>query len=170
MITILICAILFLCFGILLLKQDREKIIQNGTAISFLFMCLCIGVLFGLLIAIALPEKKHYVKTTYIIENLQDNSNIQGRFFLGSGQVGEKMVYSFYYNDNGRIKLEQINSSFASIYYYKGTPKIVRYEQKKIKGVLINYFAIDAAASYCYKYEILIPKGTIKQNYNLDAQ
>ena len=134
------------------------------TSISAIF----IGGIIGTALAFVLPAKTEIVKTTYNLEALQDNNSVKGSFFLGSGQIEGKMKYVFYYERDGFYKLEQADYSKVKVKYSNEKPKAERFNRKNVKDAFINNFAIDCN---CYQeYIIYVPKGTIKQNYSLDAQ
>jgi len=129
---------------------------------------ILIGGIIGTAVAFALPAKTEIVKTTYNLEALQDNNSVKGSFFLGSGQIEGKMKYVFYYENEGYYKLEQADYSEVKVKYSDEKPKAERFNRKNVKDAFINNFAIDCN---CYQeYIIYVPKGTIKQNYSLDAQ
>jgi hypothetical protein len=132
------------------------------------FFGLIIGIIIGTAIAIALPAKTEIVKTNYNLETLQDNNSVKGSFFLGSGQIDGKMKYVFYYENEGYYKLEQADYSEVKVKYSEEKPKAERFNRQNVKDAFINNFAIDGN-SY-QEYIIYVPKGTIKQNYSLDAQ
>ena len=129
---------------------------------------IIIGGIIGTALAFVLPAKTEIVKTTYNLEALQDNNSVKGSFFLGSGQIEGKMKYVFYYERDGFYKLEQADYSKVKVKYSNEKPKAERFNRKNVKDAFINNFAIDCN---CYQeYIIYVPKGTIKQNYSLDAQ
>lgn len=129
---------------------------------------ILIGGIIGTAVAFALPAKTEIVKTTYNLEALQDNNSVKGSFFLGSGQIDGKMKYVFYYERDGFYKLEQADYEEVKVKYSDEKPKAERFNRKNVKDAFINNFAIDCN---CYQeYIIYVPKGTIKQNYTLDAQ
>lgn len=129
---------------------------------------IIIGGFIGTAIAFALPAKTEIVKTTYNLEALQDNNSVKGSFFLGSGQIEGKMKYVFYYERDGFYKLEQADYEEVKVKYSDEKPKAERFNRKNVKDAFINNFAIDCN---CYQeYIIYVPKGTINQNYTLDAQ
>ena len=127
-----------------------------------------IGFAVGICIGLILPVKYETVKTTYNLECLQDNNSAKGEFFLGTGQIEGKMQYIFYYEQNGFYRLKQIDYEKVKIKYSEGKPKVEEIADKEIEGAFINYFAIDIESKI--EYTIYIPKGTIKQNYVLNAQ
>ena len=129
---------------------------------------IIIGGIIGTALAFVLPAKTEIVKTTYNLEALQDNNSVKGSFFLGSGQIEGKMKYVFYYERDGFYKLEQADYSKVKVKYSNEKPKAEIFNRKNVKDAFINNFAIDCN---CYQeYIIYVPKGTIKQNYSLDAQ
>ena len=129
---------------------------------------ILIGGIIGTALAFVLPAKTEIVKTTYNLEALQDNNSVKGSFFLGSGQIEGKMKYVFYYERDGFYKLEQADYSKVKVKYSNEKPKAEIFNRKNVKDAFINNFAIDCN---CYQeYIIYVPKGTIKQNYSLDAQ
>ena len=129
---------------------------------------ILIGGIIGTAVAFALLAKTEIVKTTYNLEALQDNNSVKGSFYLGSGQIDGKMKYVFYYENDGYYKLEQADYNEVKVKYSDEKPKAERFNRKYIKDAFINNFAIDCN---CYQeYIIYVPKGTIKQNYSLDAQ
>lgn len=136
--------------------------------ISVSIPAILIGGFIGTAVAFALPAKTEIVKTTYNLEALQDNNSVKGSFFLGSGQIDGKMKYVFYYENDGYYKLEQADYNEVKVKYSDEKPKADRLNRKNVKDAFINNFAIDCN---CYQeYIIYVPKGTIKQNYSLDAR
>ena len=125
-----------------------------------------IGLILSLFVMLALPMDTEIKTYTYNIEALQDNSSISGSFFLGSGSIDGSMKYVFYYEDDGGFKMKQIDYDKAII-KYSSEIKVIKYKEEPTDNI-INIFAVDICFSE--KYEIFVPKGTIKNNYNLDAR
>lgn len=162
--TIIIVSVLF---SFLFLKDDYSYIDWRDLILIIPFT-LFIGAFIGGLIAVALPAKTEQVVTTYELESLQDGSLMSGSFFLGSGVVKDEMKYIFYYEEDGFYKLKQVDYNDAKISYSDGKPRAERYKFEEVVGPFINYFALDYLGEE--EYIIYIPKGTIKQDYNLDAK
>lgn len=163
-IIITVIAIFIACF--FEYKEGYYSDFEDYLLISF--PALLIGAIIGTAVAFALPAKTEIVKTTYNLEALQDNNSVKGSFFLGSGQIEGKMKYVFYYERDGFYKLEQADYEEVKVKYSDEKPKAERFNRKNVKDAFINNFAIDCN---CYQeYIIYVPKGTIKQNYTLDAQ
>lgn len=164
MVTIIICVIIGI-IGVLTTIDDFDIF---DFMLFGLFIGGLIGVLCGFVIALALPAKLELVKTSYNLEALQDNNSVSGKFFLGSGNIESKMKYVFYYNDDDYFRLKQVDYSLVKIKYSDEKPKAECFTYEPVKDVLINYFALDYPLDA--EYIIHVPKGTIKQNYSLDAQ
>jgi len=168
MITIIIFGIIGLIIAIVSIFDGFDYIEDIITYFFTGILGAIFGGLIGLVIAFALPAKTEIVKTTYNLEALQDNNSVTGSFFLGSGQIEGKMKYVFYYERDGFYKLEQADYEEVKVKYSNEKPKAERFNRKNVKDAFINNFAIDCN---CYQeYIIYVPKGTIKQNYTLDAQ
>jgi len=162
-IIITVIAIFIAC-----LMEYNEGYADFGDYLIVSFQALFIGAILGAVIAFTLPAKTEIVKTTYNLEALQDNNSVKGSFFLGSGQIEGKMKYVFYYENEGYYKLEQADYNEVKVKYSDEKPKAELFNRKNVKDAFINNFAIDCN---CYQeYIIYVPKGTIKQNYTLDAQ
>lgn len=165
--TIIIFAVIGFVIGFIIM-YPRDYV--EDYLISFL-NGLLFGVLsgfIGALIALSLPAKTEVVKTTYNLASLKDDSRISGAFFLGSGRIEGKMVYTFYYKKDDYYKLSQIDVNLASIKYTNDNPRIERYTTEKVKGAFINNFALDIDEPI--SYVIYIPEGSIKQDYILDSE
>ena len=166
MITIIICAVIGIIIGIILAARsswsDLFDFIMN------IIFGVIIGAIIGLFIAFILPMKTYDAHGSCNIVALQDNSSVSGSFFLGSGQIDGKMKYVFYIEENGLYKMHQIDYNLVQIRYTDSIPKIHITEITKTDA-FINHFAIDRNIGD-QTYIIEVPKGTIKTNYNLDAQ
>lgn len=125
------------------------------------------GCLFGLFVACLLPAKEQEVKYTYNLETLQDGNSVSGSFFLGCGAIDGKMQYVYYYESPDGYRMNQIDYDNVVIKYSEEDPRIETYKMEPIKGKFINLFAFDIPQE---RNIIYVPKGTIKQNFTLDAQ
>ncbi len=129
-----------------------------------------LGFLLGLIITTPIPMETHIEQSIVRIETLSDNSATRGRFFLGSGNVDGNMVYVFYVKEGNDIfSMVQISHEKAKIKYTTSKPIVNIYKITETKGALINYMAIDWDLGD-QTYLIEVPKGSIQNNYNLDAQ
>ncbi len=132
------------------------------------FTGIVVGAGIGLIVAIMLPMDTYDKHYSLNIETLQDNNSVSGNFFLGCGQIEGKMKYVFYYEEKGLYRMMQLDYNLVQIKYSDSKPK-VNVTENYPSGAFINNFAIDLNA-FDKTYIIEVPKGTIKNNYNLDAQ
>lgn len=166
MYTILIAIIVGSIIG--LYNASKTYWASIGDYILFSIIGSIFGFIVGCIIATALPMSKCDKHYSYNIVNLQDNNSIKGNFFLGSGQIEGKMKYVFYYEENGLYKMNQIDYDKVSIKYSDDQAK-VNVTEVDLTDSLINYFGIDWDLGN-KTYIIEVPKGTIQNNYSLDAK
>lgn len=129
-----------------------------------------LGFIVGILFALSLPAQMIETENARVeLLCLQDNQSVQGRFFLGSGYMEGKPCYNFYQaNERGGKVLVQVQADKVEVYdnLETGKPYCIEYKTKPTDA-FVNNFAIDETKT---RYEIYVPKGTIKENFKLDAQ
>lgn len=170
MITIILFAIIGLICSIRSFWEDFDFSFEEFFGNFIGSLCIIIVAAgFGLGVAFLLPMKTKTSVETYKIVCLQDNNSSSSTFFLGTGYIKGDMKYVFYYESNQEYKMK-LTSVENTIIKYSDTIKCERY-YKVIDESIINYFALDDNFSErSMKYIIYVPKGTIKQNFMLDAQ
>lgn len=126
-----------------------------------------LGGFFGFLIAISIPSKTEVVVDTHYLEAFQDNNSINGSFFLGSGNISGNMKYVYYYQSEDGYRMNQLSYNNVLIKYTNDQPKIEFYKNQQTDD-FINKFSINLELNK--KTIIYIPKGSIMQNYSLDAK
>lgn len=167
--TIIILAIIGAIVGIVIIWGGIGDLKDILIYVSAAVMGAPMGAIIGIAVAVSIPAKTKLVVDAYKIESLQDNNSIHGGFFLGCGSVNGEMRYVFYYETDGGYKMKQLRADDVLIKYADDNPRIEVH--KKIRtDDLINKFSLRGGCGYCVKYIIYVPKGTIKQNYVLDAQ
>lgn len=165
MITSILFSIIVTLFGYFKWIKKEENLFER---VFQAFMICFMSLFVGIFLAKPLPMQTCEVKRVLKISSLQDNSQISGDFFLGSGSVDGKMKYCFYTEENGLFTFNKINTDNAKIKYTDGQPQITIYT-KGLKKSWINWFAIDFDLDK-KTYLIEVPKGTVNNNYNLDTQ
>jgi hypothetical protein len=163
---ILIGMILGMARGIYSAHENHWSDLSDYVAFSILGALLSFCIV--LPISFMLPMDTYDKKYSLNIETLQDNNSVSGSFFLGCGQIEGKMKYVFYHEVNGLYRMNQIDYDLVQIKYSDGKPKVNVTENELTKS-WINFFALDFDIGL-KTYIIEVPKGTIKNNYNLDAQ
>ena len=169
MIILIISVLLGLYLSIKYMWNDAYDIGDYILSTFLTCIILLISIIIGALISYSLPMKTEENVVTYKIVSLQDNNNLKGDYFIGSGRFEGKMKYSFYYESDGGFKLKQIDYKNATI-IYSDSIRIEQFGEKEVVS-FINYFAFDDLTDENYmKFKIFVPKGTIKSNFSLDAE
>lgn len=171
MVTIIIFAVLGLGVGVYYVWGDYSiyDTLLESIVIGLLLGALLSlsGLLIGIGISYALPQKNIRATEIYKLEALQDNNGIHGYFFIGCGNIDNKMQYVYYYEKNGSYYNDAIETKGVEIKYVDSNYRIEKYYDKAVEKAFINYFALDGENP---TYILFIPKGSIKNNYALDAQ
>jgi len=124
------------------------KIKIDSASVMVAFMII-VMVVFGY-ITIQDAIKSDNIIETYPLKAITNSTNIEGNFFLGSGNIDEDAVFYFYYYKDGALKLSEADACFSSIYEYSGEPYV------EIKGGHIHKF--------------YIPPNSITSTYELDIR
>ena len=168
MATIVLCAII-LCAICVLASPSGERG-DNG------FTGFCWGAIVGLILCCIisceheLGWEKPYVDKTIRLYALNDGSQIHGSFFLGSGTINEKFVYHFYKRvGTNTFRHDYIDASGVNIIENKNVnPRIEFYKKKRKKCKYGKWHIHEGERGGATK--IFVPKGSIKNVYNLDLQ
>ena len=150
MITILLFIIAAFVFGLL---------VESEFLIVFISML-------GVVIAMVIDNNYVVKKSSTPLACLNDGTSLKGNFFLGSGYVDEQMTYTYYVKVKDYYKLEQLPASDVLIKYTKGPARILKVEQVEDNSFR-SYFGIGRPNT---RFVIYVPKGSIKNNYQLDAK
>jgi hypothetical protein len=159
MLTVGIMLIIGITIGIIWSIYENDSDIIFPTVVCF----GCIGII----VAVCLNTKKCEKSKEYPILSLNDVSSIKGDFYLGCGHIDGSMVYTFYYKNGkdiigGTLDWDNAVIRESSNSHYLKVVSTVKTDD------LINKFAIDLDDDV-KKYYIYVPKGTIKQDFVLDA-
>lgn len=167
MYTIILVAIIGIVIGV---YQEIKDFGWEWDAIFSGILGAIVGAFAGFLIAWALPQNYTTDKWSEKIVSLKDNASVSGSFFLKCGQINGTMKYVYYLqNNDSTYQMWQANYYDAAIKYSDGQPKINITWLHSSKS-LWNKFAIDLNENYGQTYVFEVPKGSIKNSYELDAQ
>jgi hypothetical protein len=125
---------------------------------------LFIGALFG-------PEPVTH-KERVTLRSIQDNDTLHGSFFLGSGSVDDVPTYSYYKQvAENSFAREDVDASLATIHYTDARPYFI-HNYKRHDGCGFCNWYINTNAGYIVDehYDFYIPKGSIVNEYRLDAK
>ena len=122
---------------------------------------------FTVAVAIFLPVKYETTTWSEALVSLKDNTSIQGSFFLGSGQINGTMKYVYYtQNSDSAFQLRQVNYDQAKIKYSSDLPHVTITDIRPKEGSWKWSLNGEITQTFLFK----IPKGSIQNNYTLDAQ
>ena len=170
MYTSIICSLLGVCLGIYFGIRDRNEGERWYKFDYFMpFGIGIIGFVLSMFISLLIPLKTVTVKYSCEIEAIQDNGNISGSFFLGSGHINGDINYYLYIKGEDGIGLIKIDADNALI-HYSDSPHLVILKQERDEHSLQNKFSIRSTREQDNKYDIYIPKGSIRNDFTLDAK
>lgn len=167
--------ILFAIIGFILplyeeIKDYRKSYGFDWDMVGFGVISAIVCGFVGFLIAIALPVSYEKGSWSEKVVSLKDNASVNGSFFLGCGQINGTMKYVYYQqNVDSTYQMWQANYYDAVIRYTSTEPKIIINDYRPSKSVW-NKFAIDINDESHQTYIFEVPKGSIKNSYELDAQ
>lgn len=169
----LFCILLvtIITFVIFWINEGSINWIDFGDYCFSIFIGLIIGsFLFGILtlFCFVFAPRECFLETNKPIYSLEDNPGINVNFYLGCGNINSQLQYYVATNENGIIHISTINSNIADFLYINNneTPRIEYWKHQYKNKFLRRWFYIDN----CYQYRILIHKGTIKYDFNVDLK
>ena len=135
-----------------------------GAAFGFMAAMLA-----GLVLYTGGGEWQHHSKP---LVSLADGSGIQGHFFLGSGSVDQRPVYTWYeQNGSNSYVRRQADADAAAIHYLPdGKKPYYVHSVEKDTHSFLTTAAIDAGAGTTMdeRWDFYIPRGSIVRDYTLD--
>lgn len=162
--------------------DDLDNFFNNiGRAFVGFFVGGFVGILVGALLALLVGTiLKNYhpedivenVEGVEYISTLQDNYGVSGSFFLGSGSIDGEMKYAYYVSDTVQTSpkivvdysLELIDTDIVTVRFINDSTIIPH-----IAKIRKNYYSNWAMWSNIYRV-IYVPKGTIRNEFKLDAR
>lgn len=164
-------SILFAIIGavIFLYRAYKERGDLDSEILSLSVPVTCISGLLGFMVALALPMKLETTQYSVPLESLKDNASVKGSFFLGCGQIEGRMKYVYYaQNEDSTFSMYQVDFNKARIKYSSGTAQVHVFT-KEAASVWYNRFALDLDEGQTW-FVFEVPRGSIKNEYQLDAQ
>lgn len=166
MIWFIIAAVIVLAITIAEAVGEYRSNWPTWSNVSFV---LVTGLVVGFLVAGAVNFATYFtvdepVQRYTAIANLSDGSGVSGSFFLGIGSVDSKPVYMYYTDDNGVFELHQLEAKRAYVTYTDGSPQVVLHTDRSTNKWISVFSSLN------YKYEFQVPRGSVRANFNLDAQ
>lgn len=108
------------------------------------------------------------IKETKELYALQDNNEISGSFFLGSGRIDEEMYYVYIVKEDKGKQIQTLEIDANEIYLNDSTdtPTLDIYS-KDFKYEWMYWFAMPKIG---YEYVFNIPSGSIDYEHNIDLK
>ena len=110
-------------------------------------------------------DKENILIETIQIRALGNDKNIEGSFFLGSGNISGNLKYTYLEEKDGGVKLEQISADNTIVFEGNNKPRIEVYCEKYTNG-FVNKLGLFTGF---VKYKIYIPENSIKYDYNVSV-
>lgn len=170
----LVVAVLGVLFGIVVAIKVRDAGALFISAIA-LFAAFIVGVVIDAPVAWVTRDK---VDISYELAALNDGRSTQGSFFLGSGSIDSVSSFMFYAKEGDGYVLRDWPASSSKVVETDGTPRAVyscddygtvpRPFRWTTKMILDDGWGwIDCQHAFVTFY---VPPGSVKQQYDLDAQ
>lgn len=159
-----------------LIKSDS---LDNGDGIVEMYVVggvvVGVGILACLLVIFSVMSggmtQVTHTKTQLVA--LGDSGDMQGQFFLGSGNIGTEEYYKFYYNlPDGGNKFGKIPAENVTVYEEERKDGFLDKIQKvnsdsgQLISLVLGKDLRDIVGGV--KYEIHIPKGSVNRKFNVD--
>lgn len=155
------------------MRKKRNKNIGIDSVDWFLlalgsFIVICFIIIGVLLIASYISPKETVVFTEELV-SIEDATHPSGSFFLGSGTIDTEPVYVAYISTGDGFKQETYDADSTLIKY--GENPHVEIECERSTWAWTRSSSSNRL-SQCLKttYTIIVPEGTIAQNYQLGPQ
>lgn len=144
-------------------REDRDLIFLGAMGFALILSFFCI-----FLIDLNLPREYILDKEMELV-SFKDTVNIEGKFFLGTGNIGSELYYVFYQKEeDGGIKFGKLPVKEVTIYETgeKGYIQIYNLKLKEKRYYSLGFSDLLNKR----KYKVFIPKGSILQEFKLDLE
>lgn len=174
MVWIILFAVLGALLGIAIALDDGDWMMMFIFGPLFGLGFGLMGALLAMMIGLVFANGTYKIENKIALQNLVDNTHTEGRFFLGSGTIEGVPHYSWYeQTDRNSFERRDARASEATVHYlmngetrpyYIATTKVDKHENwgtwhiNPGDGELIEH------------YDFYIPKGSITNEYKLDAK
>ena len=162
-------AFILLAFGNFYCGYHTPKIFMDYVVATMLFffftlLAVCLGIGLGYLIGFLFPRKRVHLWDTELV-SLRNSDGPHGRFFLGTGSIGSTEYY-FYYKkvgegfQPGKIEVDDNVTVFED----KRDGGLLRIYETRFASSLLWILGLMSSER---SFEIIIPNGSLKQNFVL---
>lgn len=171
--------LILLCVGVVFvlvflfgcLEEDFLGGLLSGTFFAFvaLIVSFFIAGILGEIFATGERVEREHTE----LVNLVDNTETQGRFFLGSGSIDGVPTYSWYEETApNSFERRDVDASLSTVHYTTGDePPYYVYSVEKHEKFFHNwYIDLSAGIDSGEHWDFYIPRGSITNEYKLDAK
>ena len=169
----------FIIFGVIGIVIATIITVSEGDGffewLSLSVVAIIAGALVAVLIGIgvstiasACGAATELVRTDAVeIQALKDNSQISGRFFLGSGRVDEEMHY-FYIEETSHGKhMDNVPAKYTHVIESNNErPRVEKYIER-YRNVALRWLTVTFFEPL---YKIYVPEGSITTEFNVDLE
>lgn len=137
------------------------------------FCGLIVGFLVSMVVGAFVYDGSIKPVATVELVSLADGAGVEGHFFLGSGYIDSKSVFTWYESrgDNSFVR-KSADADESTIHYLKDDKKPYYVVNKNCSdGGFFQTWALNVESG-CWDghYDFYIPRGSIVQSYKLDNQ
>ncbi len=138
------------------------------------FMGAVVGLAIGFFVAVIVAEIADVGKPDHdvvYLQNIQDNTETQGHFYLFGGSIDGVPMYSFYKEtEPNTYERADIPASDAQVHYTDRRPRLVH--SYKVHDNWIGPLYLDSynGSKTDEEWDFYIPRGSITNEYRLDAK
>jgi hypothetical protein len=161
------------------LKTKENKGMKILSAVS----AVCVTTLGSILIMAVIVGQapstiEFYEKGKFELVAIKDDSFTVGHFFLASGSFGPEFIYYFYYKmADGGIKMGSLPVNQVRVFEEERSDAYIMQIGKKTKANreykisnqwIVPTFLYGLLENDDYEWRVVVPKDTIKRNFQLD--
>jgi len=164
---------LVICYKLIWRDSFSDGVEKVILPLLFAILAACLAGLLGLVLLIpAHIVGDHYKESWRVdLQQISMGSKTQGSFFLGSGYVDGVLTYNYYVkNNDGSFYADSVPAYMVSVVESDETPHMQRYTKNWSDKIFPTNFLGTGwdLTDYDHWYVIYVPKGSIKQNINMD--
>ena len=166
----IIIAVILVIYALITMEYDWLGNSLSGGGILALLVAFCL-VATGLVVGYNKAENIDYIASSEL-GNLQDNSQLHGRFVLGTGTIDEYPAYTYYKklgeNQYQQKKLRDDGGINIVVFEDSDKPRVdtIQSGKEPYWGLFGYWWGYDSTL----QIEFHVPKGSVVNNVTLDAK
>lgn len=149
-----------------------------GILFGSIVILLMTGVMFGFTSNKQDDQDDKSFTEVYQLMVLQDNDNLNGRFFLGTGSINEVSYYYVMIKEGERMKFRKLRAEKWDLVEKENVEPRLEVTKKPIRFAFLEFLqavaeeelGISGKKGIITDRVIYVPKGSVIQNYKVDLQ